>query len=111
MKNVASPSNVNEVISTLDNTLAELRQGFQPEKLTSQERKRILSDLDKLEVEAYKCKIKLEVKLLVEAAPEISYKEALEKILQILPSKMAVGAVNDLVEYTAAVWSEMAELA
>lgn len=109
MKNTANPLDVNEVIATLDNMLAELRQGFQPEKLTSKARERILSDLDKLEVEAYKCKVKLEVKLLTEADPDISYKEALEKILPILPSKMAIGAVSELVAYTANVWSEIAE--
>lgn len=111
MKKIDSQSKVDEVISTLDNTLTELRQGFKPEKLTGRERERILSDLDKLEVEAFKCKVKLEVKSYVEADPDISYKETLEKVLQILPSKIAPGAINELAEYTAKVWSEMGQLA
>ncbi len=108
MKNADSQMDVNEAFATLDKTMAELRQGFQPEKLNSEQRQGILFELDKLEVEALKCKIKMEVRSLADGGPTILYKEFLVKILQTLPATLPASSVNELMEYTANLWFEVA---
>lgn len=45
-----------KILTNIDNTLRELREGVQPEKLSKQDKSSILTQLDKLEAAALETK-------------------------------------------------------
>ena len=84
----------------------ELRKNFRPEDLSPAARERILAQLDKYEVLAYKCKIGVWAKEIQSDNPSISFKGILMETLNKLPDTLSVAALKELVDYTGEVWNE-----
>lgn len=98
---------VEKVLATIDRTFKELREGVDLEKMDDQAIGNFEKGLDLLEVEAWKCKINLELKSLVEADSSITLRGALINILSKLPDTISSDGISELIRHTKMRWKEL----
>lgn len=105
----AQSINTEKVLSTISSTLNEITTGLQPERLSAKEKQLILKDLDALEIQAYKCKIGLELDLFFEKNPNASSREAILHLLSTLPNTLSSELISELALYAGKQWMEKKE--
>lgn len=104
MKNNKPIVDVDQVLATIDQTLKDIRKGFQPEKLTASERAEVAEGFMKIIIEAHKCKLKLKIDLLAAKQPGLSPRKALVKLLSTLPEDLPASSLSELAVFVAKEW-------
>ena len=106
MKTQNNIVDTDKVLSIIDRTLAELRTGIQPEKLTEKEKAGIIVELDKLEIQAWKCKVNVAIHSLAEEQPDISLRQALLHILHKVPDSLSPTGTSEIISHAKKRWEK-----
>lgn len=111
MKHTNQTIDTDQVLATIDQNLREIREGFQPEKLSKEDRAEVLEGFIQLEIAAYKCKLGLRFRELAEVNPDATTREAMLQVLSTLPDDLTANMLAELATYAAKEWERRTELA
>lgn len=103
--------NTDQVLATIDQTLQEIREGLQPEKLSGTDRAELIEGFLKLEAQAHKCKLKLKIDDLIAERPLLSTQKAMVELLSTLPEDLPAHILADLAAFVATEWEKQAKAA
>lgn len=104
MKKQKPKVDVDQVLATIDRTLKEIREGFKPEELTTEERAEVMKGIMKVIVQAHKCKLNLRISELEESNPNASTREAMIYALTSLPDDLPTKSLLELAKCMAEMW-------
>ena len=107
IKNTPQIVDVERVVSIVETTLQELRNGVDLGKLSIGDKAELLSDLEKLEVQAWKVKLQLEMDRLIGEEPAISLRDALLSVLAKIPATLTSEGVSALVLSAKENWEKL----
>jgi len=109
MNQIGNAINPNEVLETITRTVRELTSGLEAGKLTKKEKAHVLNELEKLEIKAHKCKLKVELGELKQLHPTLEIRDVLLKTLPSLHSGISSSVLSTLVEYITELWQDLAK--
>jgi len=96
-----------EILETLTNTLAELKEGIKSTKLDNEALSRVEKELDKVELQGYKTKLGFEILILSKSESKLSSRDFLLKILSFLPQEIPSQYLPPLTSYVLDEWNKL----
>ena len=91
------------------NELTELRKEIREGEFTKEETTKIKAELTDLELQTFIAKFSVQIEMLAEEKPYLSTKDALVKMLEILPSDIKKSHIPDLTKFVLENWEEKSQ--
>ena len=107
MKNGGKNIDPKQILDDLSNSLLEMRLETKPEELSKADRQELIEGYNQLEIQAWKCKLSLRLRLLLDEKPTVSHRAALSEILTGIPDELAPAALAELASYTISEWGKL----
>lgn len=98
--------NAKEVLESISSTLKELDFKKMDGELTSQQLNELKEDFSKVELMGYKTKLTLAIRKLAKETPELTTKEALEKMFELLPADINPAYLSELTAHVVERWQQ-----
>lgn len=99
-----------KVLQTIAQTLQELSTGIKTAKLSTADIAELREGFQKIELLAYKGKLKLKIMDFSETNPDASTREAMLHLLTTLPDNLPANMLSDLAGFVAMEWERRVEL-
>ena len=99
--------NVEEVVASIDTTLKELKEVFDVNDLSSDDRKTVSEQLEKTAFLAYQIKLKSYLKELAATSPNLPVRDVIIKLLNHISPDTPISIIFQLVKYIAEEWEQV----
>lgn len=104
MKKIKNNINPEEVIEKIHENLAAVKKGIAEGNFSKSDISELREEFLDLELQALKTKVSFELHVLFEKDPNLSTKEVLIKVLQLLPEKLNEAFLPILTDYVFQNW-------
>lgn len=98
--------NVEKVLSIIDRTFDDLKKNIDLDEMDEKAIAKLYEGLDKLEVQAWKCKVNAELRMMMTADSSVNLKEALLDILSKLPDTISADGISEIVNHARLKWEK-----
>lgn len=95
---------IDQVLETIATTSVELDAGILNGDFNNSEKKEILAELDKLEIQAYKAKFSVRLDGLKKSNPTMQTRDVLIHILAALPSDLSASVLTQIIQFVGTEW-------